>query len=207
MESGHIHCDCKKAKKKPLPDQPESMNQVVGDSDDKAFAISNIESDADSMPELETIYNSKEEINSVDDKTAKGWFLDIGNNWETLRGMGYVTDELSGVDSKGSSFVDVDPELVGEQSEDPEMDQDSPFVSVPALEEITTAISGGPSDIHVELYNSGTTCHISPYCDMFKTFVQTPPKFLNAANKGKFITIGKGDMVIKMPNGIWPSQL
>ena len=75
------------------------------------------------------------------------------------------------------------------------------------MEEIAAAVSSGSSDIHAELYNSGTTCHISPYCDMFTNYTPTPPKYLNAANKRKFVAIGKGDMVIKVPNGMKSSQL
>ena len=192
--SNSAHCRNQNSKlskkgKKSLPYQSESMNQVTYDSDDSALGISDIEFDADSIPRLETVYNSEEEVDSVDDKMAKDWFSDVGNDWETLYCMGHATDELSGVDSEGSSFVDIDLESVGEQSEDPGMDQDPPFVSIIALEEIVAAISGGPSDICMELYNSGTTCHISLYHNMFETFTQTP-KSLNAANKGKFIAIG-----------------
>ena len=54
-ESGHIHHDCKKLKKKPPTTQPESANQVTDDSDDLAFGISDIESDTESMPKLESV--------------------------------------------------------------------------------------------------------------------------------------------------------
>lgn len=86
------------------------------------------------------------------------------------------------------------------------MGQDSLTVSAPAMEEIIAAISSGPSDTCAELYDSGTTCHVSPYHEMFQNFTSTPPKLLNTANKGKFIAIGKGDMVIQVPNGMWPSN-
>ena len=54
------------------------------------------------------------------------------------------------------------------------------------MEEITS----GPSDVHAELYDSGTTCHISLYYKIFKNFMSTLPKSLKAVNKGKFMAIG-----------------
>ena len=104
-ESRHIHHDCKKLKKKPSTSQPESANQVIDNSDDEAFGVSDIESDTDSMPELETIYDSNEEVDGVDDETVKDWFSDVGDDWRTPCGMGYTMDELSGVDSESSSFL------------------------------------------------------------------------------------------------------
>ena len=62
----------------------------MDDSDNEAFGVSNIESDTDSMPRLGTVYDSKEEVYSVDDETVKDWFSDVGDDWETLCGMGYV---------------------------------------------------------------------------------------------------------------------
>ena len=120
----------------------------MDDSDDKVFGVSDIESDTDSMPGLETVYDSKEGVDSVDDKAAEDWLSDVGDDWETPCDAGYMTNELSRVDSKGSLYVKVDLESVGEQFEDPGMYQDSPFVSAPALEEVAAAISGGPSDAH-----------------------------------------------------------
>lgn len=78
-ESSHIHHDCKKPKKQASSSQPESANQVADDSDEEAFGVSNIESDANSMPGLE--FDSNEDINCVDDEVAKGWFSDAGDDW------------------------------------------------------------------------------------------------------------------------------
>ena len=123
-ESGHIRRDCKKPKKRTSTDKPESANQVVDDSDDEAFGISDTESDTDSMPELVTVCDSEEEADGIDNEMAEDWFSDFGDDWETPCGMGYSTDELSGIDSEGSSFVDVDLESVSEQAKDLEIDQD-----------------------------------------------------------------------------------
>ena len=87
-------------------------------------------------------------------------------------------------------FVDIDPESV-----------------VPAMNEITAAVTNEHSENHMELYNSRTTHHIFPYCEMFENYTLTPPKSLNAANNGRFVAIGKGDMVIEVQNSMHASQL
>ncbi|KAJ8586923.1 hypothetical protein M405DRAFT_794883, partial [Rhizopogon salebrosus TDB-379] len=52
-----------------------------------------------------------------------------------------------------------------------------------------------------ELYNSGTTRHISPYRELFNSLSTIPPKHFTAANKQSFAATGVGDMVIAVPNG------
>ena len=69
-ESGHIYHDCKKPKK-PSTAQPKAANKVAVNLDNKAFDVSDIESDAESMPKLESVYDSEEEVDSVNSETAK----------------------------------------------------------------------------------------------------------------------------------------
>src|SRR5882757_27707 len=59
----------------------------------------------------------------------------------------------------------------------------------------------------VELYDSGSTRHISPYRDLFETLTPIPPKAFSAANKQRFDATAVGDMVIEVPNGVEVSQL
>jgi hypothetical protein len=60
----------------------------------------------------------------------------------------------------------------------------------------------------VELYDSGTTHHISPYCNDFVTYrMLDPPLFLNTANGQQFPAVGTGSMVVSMPNGGGQSEL
>src|SRR5438309_8754510 len=60
----------------------------------------------------------------------------------------------------------------------------------------------GTCDIHsiVEVYDSGTTHHLSPYRHLFTTFHPIPAKQLHAANQMTFQAIGVGDMLVDMPN-------
>jgi hypothetical protein len=64
------------------------------------------------------------------------------------------------------------------------------------------------SHIHVELYDSGTTRHISPYRSDFSSYSPLiPPIFLNTANQQCFPAIGTGMLVIRVPNGGTESEL
>jgi hypothetical protein len=58
-----------------------------------------------------------------------------------------------------------------------------------------------------ELYDSGCTNHISPYQNQFENFKDVAPKEFRAANQQSFSTIGKGDLVVDIPNGSDISQL
>lgn len=59
----------------------------------------------------------------------------------------------------------------------------------------------------VELYDSGTTRHISPYKDRFETLSPIPPKPFIAANKQCFNATGIRELVIEVPNGVDSSKL
>jgi len=89
---------------------------------------------------------------------------------------------------------------------------DVPFVQEdPGNLELAVAfISADNNTVNIpctEVYNSGCTSHISPYRENFENFVEIPPKPFRAANKQDFQAIGKGEMVIDMPNGTDISQL
>ena len=159
----------------------ESANHVVEDSDDEAFGVSDSDSVADSVPDLESIADSSDDshsassmpgLMSVSDSSDEGdvgsdyngddWFSDVGDDLNTPWGNGCDTDELSRINSEGSLFVDVDLESVGEMSND-EI-HDSPDIIEP--DDVANAAMDGASnanEIRTELYDSGTTQHISLY--------------------------------------------
>ena len=60
---------------------------------------------------------------------------------------------------------------------------------------------------HVDLYDSGTTKHLSTYHDQFTTYHDINPNSFTAANKQKFLAIGAGDMVIDVPDGLDISKM
>ncbi|KAG1732846.1 uncharacterized protein EDB91DRAFT_1084594 [Suillus paluster] len=59
----------------------------------------------------------------------------------------------------------------------------------------------------VELYDSGTMRHISPYCKQFKTLTSILSKLFAAANQQCFNATGIGELVIEVPNGMDVSKL
>ena len=109
----------------------------------------------------------------------------MNDDWVTLCGVECTTNVLSGVDSEGSLFVNIDLESV-----------------VHITDKITTAVSSGLGVSCMDLYDSRTTHHISPSHKVFENYASTPSKSLNAMNNRRFIAVGKGDMVIEVPNGI-----
>ena len=60
----------------------------------------------------------------------------------------------------------------------------------------------------VELYDSGETCHISPYCNDFETYLMLDPsQYLHAANKQQFHAVSTGQIHVSTPNGHGTSEL
>ena len=158
------------------------------------------------MPGLMSVSDSSDEGDVGSDYNKDDWFSDVGDDLNTPWGDGCDTDELSGINSEGSLFVDVDLELVGGMSND-EI-HDSPDIIEP--DDVANAAMDGAlnaNEIRTKLYDSGTTQHISLYRNLFDNYVKIPPKSLSAANKQKFAAIGKGDMVIEVPNSIDASKL
>jgi transposase InsO family protein len=59
----------------------------------------------------------------------------------------------------------------------------------------------GDNHTRVELYDSGATRHISPYRSDFTSYSPlSPPIYLNTANQQRFPAIGRGTLVIRVPN-------
>ncbi|KAH7917350.1 hypothetical protein BV22DRAFT_991660, partial [Leucogyrophana mollusca] len=52
-----------------------------------------------------------------------------------------------------------------------------------------------------ELFDSGASRHMSSYRDRFIDYTPIPPKPIIAADKRTFEAIGKGDILIELPNG------
>ena len=59
-----------------------------------------------------------------------------------------------------------------------------------------------------ELYDSGATRHISPYKSDFISYSPlAPPIFLNTANQQRFPAVGRGTLVVRVPNKGTESEL
>ena len=51
----------------------------------------------------------------------------------------------------------------------------------------------------IELYNSGTSRHMSPHCQRFTTYRPISPRPILAASKGVFYAIGASDLQVEVP--------
>ncbi|GLB45851.1 putative reverse transcriptase (RNA-dependent DNA polymerase) [Lyophyllum shimeji] len=80
--------------------------------------------------------------------------------------------------------------------------QPSPSLRMSPTPPVTTMIH--PAQ---KVYDSGCTRHISPYRDDFENFIEIFPKAFCAANKQRFMAVGKGEMEVDVPNGVDVSQL
>ena len=124
-------------------------------------------------------------------------------------------DEGEGMDSEEDGKI---PELVELSGSGDEMDTGILLV----VEEVSKEENEGSEDASgeafisteltpmtktAELYDSRCTNHISPYRNKFKNFEETIPRHFYAANKQSFSAVGKGDLVINVPNNLKTSQL
>ena len=123
----------------------------------------------------------------------------------------WVICPANGYDSNGDSI----PDLLDVES-DPEdwffkVDEDEApdwkyTISMSADDEALNivdlaVIEPVESEDTVELYDSGSTHHLSPYCNHFVSFHTTPLRSFNAANQQFFSATGVGDMLVEVPNG------
>ncbi|KZV80781.1 hypothetical protein EXIGLDRAFT_569675, partial [Exidia glandulosa HHB12029] len=79
----------------------------------------------------------------------------------------------------------------------------------PAVAAAVTDARGAETDrgARTELYDSGTTSHISPYREDFENLEEILPREFRAANSAKFAAKAKGELVINVPNGVSSSAL
>ena len=73
---------------------------------------------------------------------------------------------------------------------------------------VAILLSVADSDLHtvnpserIEVYDSGASCHMSPYIEAFTEFTSIEPKPISAADSRTFKAIGKGSIQIQIPNG------
>jgi hypothetical protein len=142
------------------------------------------------MPELRSVSNSDGE----EDGTSADWFSEVGDDdVGDCAPSCNSSEELSGVDgSECGSFVDVDPDSDSVDSRDYVCDAPD----VVSHEEAAAVTTGEANLPRSELYDSGSTRHITPFRDELTNFVEITPQYFNAANKSSFSVIGCGDMVI-----------
>ena len=114
-------------------------------------------------------------------------------------------EELSDSEDEGEDAIVFDEDtkvlMVEEVNEDVVEDFDN------ASGEALVSMESTPMTGTAELYYSGCINHISPYQDQFQNFKKIVPRHFCAANKQIFSTVGKGHLVIDIPNSTKNSQL
>lgn len=126
--------------------------------------------------------SSKESANVVEDEEVGSWMAipheisqDADDDWLTEIGE----DDLDFLEEVGSFETEEN-------------------MSMNATCKETGAMDSAPRT--VELYDSGTTRHMSPERDRFLTYKEIEPKAISGANQEQFYAIGTGDMSISVPN-------
>ncbi len=128
---------------------------------------------------------------------------------ESLPGLEEVSD------SEEESMFDSDSECSKlpdlESVSDSEDEWDNKDESAEEEDEDATCAAGPAnvlnSSICAELYDSGCSQHLSPYCDEFQTYQEIPPKCFTTANNQDFMAVGQGEIWVNVPDGIDMSKM
>ena len=141
-----------------------------------------VPSEHGSMPGLAPVLAMDGEVEDIESEGEDdSWFSEVASDSGDFVDPGWESDE----ESEANEGLDTAPEVL------------NMFLHGEVADDIP----------RVEIFNSGTTRHISPYRDDFVTLSAITPKTLRAANKGSFSAVGVGELVIDVPNGVDINQL
>jgi hypothetical protein len=143
--------------------------------------IVSLESDIDSMPDLEDVFDSDMSEDSV-------IFVITSPN------------SFFSTDSEKDSLENNHGSISGREMIDLVVDEGKEGLTgfyATMLVNMESSVQG----IQTKLYNSGASQHMSFYREHFKNYVFIVPKLITTADKHCFQAIGKGDLRIKLPNG------
>ena len=105
----------------------------------------------------------------------------------------YLFDSFGNLsDSTNVETDEVEMEIDDESLEDDLAVDDSEESTTYTFSAITLVNTG--STFKTGLYDSGLTCHMSPYRHKFINFISIQRKVLTAVDGGHFEAVGKGDM-------------
>jgi hypothetical protein len=174
-----------------VSDSVDSVSDVSWDHIPGYLSDTSCSEAADSLPDLQTVSNSSDNSSlpdletlseSTEGRAASDWLSEVGDSAPG-------DDSVSQLDPADftSAIADLDP------------DEDDNVAAI--LSEVVQPPS------RIDLYDSGSTQHLSPYRDQFTSYQEIPPKSFTAANKQEFFAVGSGDMVINVPDGVDASKL
>ena len=170
--------DSKSGKDHPSTSKGNSAN-VAEFEEDGAWAASAISSDEE-FDDLSDGSYSLPTLKVCEPSDSEFWFSEAEDDDDT--------PHVANTSESGATLVTTVAPLASESVGEPGM---------------AAAAGPGPRNPNrvVELYDSGTTHHLSPYRDRFVTFRPIPPKGFDAANQQSFSATGVGDMLVEVPNG------
>jgi hypothetical protein len=177
--------------------------QKENQAQDEAFAAA----DAKSKKKDVECFNCKKRGHYKSECWAKGGRDEGGgpkkssNKSKTKAGKdtANTAEDSDSSDSGDESWVVIDNtdgsmativEVNSASSEGESCDQQSAYLASSAL-----------TGTEAELYNSGTSQHMSPFQHRFTNLRSIPPRPITAANNRVFYTTGMGDLQIDVPNG------
>ena len=147
-------------------------------------------------------------VADADNKPDGYWVADFASEEDSERASSW-----SGSDSETWEAARADSPSLAEwedlELQYPKLDEELHALAESAggAQAVITAVEEAKS-VRVELYDSSTTRHLSPYRKDFTTYrTLEPPLYLNAANKQQFPAVGMGSMVIHMPLGAASSEI
>ena len=210
-EKGHFRSKCPKPEQKKFSssntksssngkEKGNSAAVAESDSDEEGvFAADDIGlSDCESLPDLQypsdvdSDTDDEEHIEGDDkdgDKEGEDWFSEVDEDDMAERDL---QDEVS-------SWDHIPRQGTTTQTEDESSDISDIAANVHT--DLPTSTST------TEVYDSGCTRHISPYHRHLEDYTEIPPKIFRAANKESFKAVGKGELVIDVPNGVEETKL
>jgi len=193
-----------------LSESEQSDNDATAASEDDGYAtdssctsIDDDGSDTDSMPDLQPVTDDSDD--DFDDEETED--LDERSEY----GRDEETDEEEGEPmSVEEIYAQLGMEVERIEGENAPMEPDTELEFInPSDEAYTTSFTAtmlskdgiGNQLIDVDLYDSGASRHMSGHRHRFTNFVEIQPRPITAADKRAFNAVGKGDMLIDLPNG------
>jgi len=133
----------------------------------------------------------------------------------TLGDLDLLSDSSDGDDEERWKYVSSEEDYFSKMGDTDEGGESLPPSDVTSDDDPAELPSDSVSLVHdgqisapvVELYDSGSMHHISPYKDKFTSLTDIPPKSFSAANKQSFNATAVGDLVIDVPNGYDTTKL
>ena len=121
--------------------------------------------------------------------------MDSDDDWDIVQ----AKVEITGKQSDMLESVGDGPDKLDNEGEDPDIEDTTMAVIVP------TNIDSTP---HTKIYDSGASCHISPYKDNFTPYTPLSTLlYFNTASQHKLSAIGMVTLVVQMLNHSCKSML